>query len=439
VTVEQNQFSRTTANASAGRNPEGQRVGHTSSPGSDTEALPRCIEVALLTGGGDKPYAMGLGAALAAKDIRLDFIGSDDVNGDELRDPSHVNFLNLRGDQRTDVSSIEKALRILRYYVRLIKYAATARPRIFHLLWNNKFEVFDRTVLMLYYRLLGKRIVFTAHNVNAGKRDSNDSVINRLSLRVQYWLSHHIFVHTEMMKKELLDDFGVKPGKASVIPFGINETLPSTDLTPAQAKAQLPVQSSEKTMIFFGNIAPYKGLHYLIEALAQLPKDDSGYRLIVAGRPKGCEDYWAQIQMTIDRCNVRDRIIQRIEYIPDEKVEVYLKAADVLLLPYTHIFQSGVLFLAYGFGLPVIVSDVGSMREDVVEGRTGFVCRPKDPVDLARQIQNFFSSDLYRNLQERRADIKTYASERYSWTKVGDIARGVYTSLLPRVTDGHPG
>jgi len=393
----------------------------------------------LLTGGGDKPYAMGLGAALAAQDIRLDFIGSDDVNGDELRDPSHVNFLNLRGDQRTDVSSLEKALRILRYYVRLIKYAATARPRIFHLLWNNKFEIFDRTVLMLYYRLLGKRIVFTAHNVNAGKRDSNDSFINRLSLWVQYRLSHHIFVHTEMMKKELLDDFGVPPGKAGVIPFGINETLPSTDLTPAEAKAQLPVQSSEKTMIFFGNIAPYKGLHYLIEALAQLPKDDPAYRLIVAGRPKECEDYWAQIQMTIDRCNVRDRIIQRIEYIPDEKVEVYLKAADVLLLPYTHIFQSGVLFLAYGFGLPVIVSDVGSMREDVVEGRTGFVCRPKDPVDLARQIQNFFSSDLYRNLQERRADIKTYASERYSWTKVGDITRGVYTSLLPRVTDGHPG
>ena len=225
------------------------------------------------------------------------------------------------------------------------------------------------------------------------------------------------------------DDFGVPAGKASVIPFGINETLPSTDLTPAEAKAQLLVRSSEKSMIFFGNIAPYKGLHCLIEALAHLPKGDSTYRLIIAGRPKGCEDYWRQIQTTIDQCKVRDRIIERIEYIPDEKVEVYLKAADVLLLPYTHIFQSGVLFLAYGFGLPVIVSDVGSMREDVVEGRTGFVCKPKDPADIAKQIQNYFSSDLYRNLQERRADIRAYASERYSWTKVGEITRGVYVSL----------
>ena len=53
------------------------------------------------------------------------------------------------------------------YYAKLIRYAATAEPRIFHILWNNKFEYFDRTLLMLYYRLLGKKIVLTAHNVNA--------------------------------------------------------------------------------------------------------------------------------------------------------------------------------------------------------------------------------------------------------------------------------
>ena len=75
------------------------------------------------------------------------------------------------------------------YYVRLVRYAATAKPKLFHILWNNKFELFDRTVLMLYYKLLGKSIVFTAHNVNAGKRDSNDSWLNRLSLKIQYQLA----------------------------------------------------------------------------------------------------------------------------------------------------------------------------------------------------------------------------------------------------------
>ena len=151
MTAEQEQFAPTREQNPVNPDDQQRSGGRVLPAEVGTNAALRKIDVSLLTGGGDKPYALGLGAALAAQDIYLDFIGSDDVNGDELRDPSHVNFLNLRGDQRTDVGGLQKALRILRYYFRLIRYAAAARPRIFHLLWNNKFEVFDRTVLMLYY------------------------------------------------------------------------------------------------------------------------------------------------------------------------------------------------------------------------------------------------------------------------------------------------
>ncbi len=102
-----------------------------------------------------------------------------------------------------------KAWRVLKYYIHLISYAATAQPKLFHLLWNNKFELFDRTLLMLYYRLLGKKITLTVHNVNARKRDSNDSFLNRLSLRLQYNFCDHIFVHTERMRSELVSDFRI--------------------------------------------------------------------------------------------------------------------------------------------------------------------------------------------------------------------------------------
>ena len=113
-----------------------------------------------------------MAAALTSVGIHVDFIGSDDLNVPEVVGNPRVNFLNLRGDQRSEASPIAKMLRVLRYYVRLIGYAATAKPKLFHILWNNKFQLFDRTLLMLYYKLLGKKIVFTAHNVNAGKRDS---------------------------------------------------------------------------------------------------------------------------------------------------------------------------------------------------------------------------------------------------------------------------
>jgi len=395
------------------------------SPGS---VASECPQVGLLTAGRDKPYALGLTAALVEQGISLDYIGSDGVSGPELNSPL-VNFLNFR-DQQADVGLLRKISRVLDYYRKLASYAATAHPKILHILWNNKFEWFDRTFLTLFYKALGKRLVFTAHNVNAGKRDGNDSWFNRLTLRIQYRLMDHIFVHTEMMKQELLNEFGIREKKVSVIPFGINNTLPTTSLTPAEARRELKVGLADKVVLFFGNIAPYKGLEYLVGALAELAASCSDYRLIIAGRPKGAEAYWKGIQSAITDAGLNGRVIERIEYVPDEKVEVFFKAADVLVIPYTHVFQSGVLFLGYSFGLPVIASDVGSLKEGIVEERTGLVCRPCDASDLAMKINAYFSSELYAQLDQRRQDIREFANERHSWTKVGETTQRVYRELL---------
>ena len=389
----------------------------------------RKFHVALLTGGGDKPYALGIAEALTSVGISVDFIGSDDLNVPELLGNSRIQFRNLRGDQRPGASPIAKALRVLKYYARLIIYAATARPKLFHILWNNKFQLFDCTLLMLYYKLLGKRVVFTAHNVNAGKRDENDSWLNRMSLNVQYRLSDHIFVHTDGMKSEMAFEFRIPDSKISVIPFGINNTVPNTLLSYPQAKGQLGISKDDKVLLFFGNIAPYKGLEYLVAAFDELLKQDSNYRLLIVGSPKGPATYWNQIRRGIETSGIADRVIEKIEYVPDEETELYFKAADVLILPYTHVFQSGVLFLGYSFGLPAIAAGVGSLNEEIIEGDTGFVFRPKDSVDLAAKINKYFQSELFLNLETRRSEIKVYANERYSWNSVASITTSVYSQL----------
>jgi glycosyltransferase involved in cell wall biosynthesis len=386
--------------------------------------------VALLTGGGDKPYALGLAAALTSEDILVDFIGSDELQVPELVNNPRVNFLNLRRDQRPEASRVSKMVRVLTYYVALIRYAATARPKLFHILWNNKFQAFDRTLLMLYYKLLGKKITFTAHNVNAGKRDANDNWLNRVSLRIQYTLAAHIFVHTEEMKRDLVAEFSIPKSKVSVIPFGINNTVPNTSLSTGEAKRKLGLSPSDKAVLFFGNIAPYKGLEYLIGAFTEISKKDESYRLIIAGRPKGNDEYWKRIQRTMACSGARDRIIERIEYIPDEQTELYFKAADLLVLPYTRIFQSGVLFLGYGFGLPAIAANVATLKEEIIEGKTGLVFRSQDSSDLAKTIDRYFASDLFHELEDRRPQIKAYANERYSWDKVAVITTAVYSDLL---------
>jgi glycosyltransferase involved in cell wall biosynthesis len=320
--------------------------------------------------------------------------------------------------------------RVLVYYFRLIFYAATARPKVFHILWNNKFEFFDRTMLMLYYKCLGKKIILTAHNVNIGERDGNDSFLNRLSLKIQYRLCDHIFVHTEKMKNELVSAFGVSGKKTSVIPLGINNTVPNTTLTNLEARQRLGLGEADKVILFFGCIAPYKGLEYLVAAFAAIIKRNPSYRLVIAGKPKGRVDYWTEIQELIAGSGAGDRIIQKIEFVPDAETEVFFKAADVLVLPYTHIFQSGVLFLGYSFGLPLIAADVGSLKDEIFDGKTGFVFEPKNVAALTSTIKNYFESDLHLELDSRRAEIQNFANERYSWAKVAAITTMVYSKLL---------
>ena len=202
------------------------------------------IAVSLLTGGSDKPYVFGLATELSAKGIALDLIASDELDSPEFRGIPRLRFLKLRGDQNPHVSLLEKTARILGYYSKLISYAATAKPKVFHILWNNKFLHFDRTLLTYYYKLLGKKVVLTVHNVNTAKRDKKDTALNRLTLRIQYRLADHSFVHTEKMKQELISEFGVQAARISVIPLGINNFAPQTGLTPDEAKQRLRRASS---------------------------------------------------------------------------------------------------------------------------------------------------------------------------------------------------
>jgi glycosyltransferase involved in cell wall biosynthesis len=207
--------------------------------------------------------------------------------------------------------------------------------------------------------------------------------------------------------------------------------VPDTDLSAGQAKARLGVDSGDRTILFFGRIGPYKGLEFLIDAFHLLVAKSSRYRLLVAGEPKeGVPAYIDEIRRALDHEAIRSRVIARIEYIPNEETEVYFKAGDMLALPYTQVFQSGVMFLAYGFGLPVVATDVGSFADDVAEGRTGWLCRRADAADLARAIEAYFDSDLFRTLGSRRQDVRDYADERHSWETVGDITRHVYDGLL---------
>jgi glycosyltransferase involved in cell wall biosynthesis len=151
--------------------------------------------------------------------------------------------------------------------------------------------------------------------------------------------------------------------------------------------------------------------------------------LIVAGKVKrGSEEYWSHAQHRISELGISELVTKSIRFIPDDQVEPYFKAADAVAIPYVDIFQSGVPFLAFSFGLPVIATDVGSLREDVTS-ETGLLCRPRDAADLARAVKDFFGSELYRDSRNVAARIRRFAEQRHSWETVSERTTAVYAHL----------
>lgn len=390
------------------------------------------LHISLLTGAVDPHYQLDLLSGLLSQRVTVDFIGSDAMKEASVLKRPGVNFLNFRGDQNPKAPAIRKILRVLRYYWRLVIYSGRANTQLFHIQWPNKFVHFDRVILNAYYKLLGKKIVLTAHNVNERERDGRDTVLNRLTLRIMYRIVDHIIVHTTRMKTELAVEYGSREDKITVIPHGINNVVPKSSITKDACRQFLRIEDNDKVLLFFGNIAPYKGLEYLILALDIWRRQGAeDFKLLIAGRVRAdSQSYWKEVKNLIDSRNLGHYIIVRREFIPDHEIELFCKAADVMVLPYTKIFQSGILFIAYGFGLPVIATDVGSFDEDIVVGKTGFICRAQEPQDIAEKIAIYFRSELYKKLEKTREAIMGYANNKYSWEAIGKRTSDVYRALL---------
>ncbi len=104
---------------------------------------------------------------------------------------------------------------------------------------------------------------------------------------------------------------------------------------------------------------------------------------------KGFEDYVEGIRRAIAHNEGSGRILCRFEFVPENETELYFKAADVIALPYRNIFESGVLFIAYRFNLPMIAFDFGFFREELTNGRAGLVFEPGNSTALADTLGTF--------------------------------------------------
>lgn len=384
--------------------------------------------VAVIHAGGEPDYLYGLVTGLASLNLRIDVVDSD-TTAEWFNRLPNVTFYNLRGPTNSRPLYV-RAFRDLRYHLRLCLYLFSSKAAVIHIQWETRPYLFERFILLHLYRLAGKKIVFTAHNIDRYARDERWGLLYRRSLRHLYSGVDKVIVHTQNMKAELCKQFSIPEQKVAAIRHGINIRVPQKGISQREARNNLSIDPGCRLLLCFGNIARYKNIELLLEAFRILVNTDPTYRLVVAGRPKSGRDYVAELMNFIRQHSLQQHCILRFEFVPYDDVETYFMAADCLILPYRAIFQSGVMFLAYRFGLPVIATDIGGFRDDVVEGVTGFLSPPDDPYALAKVIAKYFESDLSKNLEATRQRISTFASERYSWNQIAKETFDVYRQVL---------
>ena len=173
------------------------------------------------------------------------------------------------------------------------------------------------------------------------------------------------------------------------------------------AESELGLAHGKKNILFFGLIREYKGLDILLEAFRNLPND---YQLIVAGEPYGSFEKYQKI---IDSLPGKDRIFMDLRYIKDSEVSKYFSAADVAVLPYRSATQSGISSVSYHFEVPMIVTDVGGLKETIGDRGTGIVADECNPESICREILRYFSDpNIMRSCIENIREEK----ERLSWS-----------------------
>jgi glycosyltransferase involved in cell wall biosynthesis len=388
------------------------------------------MKVSIFNGAGQVDYLYGLVSGLAQfKEDQINVLDAD-VTGDLFLQYPNVRYIPVFRFLPKNSSFFSKGLNIVRFYFRQIWYLLTSSPGIVHFQWLDRYKLIDRLILPTIARMMGNKVVLTVHNINAGSRDNKDSKINRLTLKYLYRISNHLIVHTPLSKSELITEFGTQDSKISVVRHGLNNRVSHKGLKPREGRELLGIRDNEKTVLFFGNIDHYKGLDILIKCLDFLPDNIiNNFRLLIAGNSKD-ENYTGKILSDISDSTHSQLINYRICYIPDEDVEQYFTAADCIVLPYRKIYQSGVIFMAYTFGLPIIVTDIGNFKNDMLEGKTGMIIKENTPEMLSKTITDFFSSEMYLKLSETRGFIKKWAIENYGWESIGKETRNCYQKLF---------
>jgi glycosyltransferase involved in cell wall biosynthesis len=286
------------------------------------------------------------------------------------------------------------------FWRRVLKVVAGVQPDVVHVVFEQRFLFPHAFLLHRNYPM-----VVTIHEPKA--IPNRGRIANVFVALIQYVnnsllakSSDKIIIHgTKLRSCRLISKL---PGrKIEVVPHGDFSFF---------AHLGKMVEAENNNILFFGRIAPYKGLEYLIGAGKLVENQIPNITITIAG-----EGDFARYESLI---NCDSHFVVHNRFIPDDEVAELFRKAAIVILPYTDGTQSGIISIAGAFKKPVVVTDVGSFSEMVENGKTGLVVPPEDATALAEAIIRLVEDDRLR--QDMGENAYKTLKEKFSW---GDIAQ----------------
>lgn len=288
-------------------------------------------------------------------------------------------------------------------WVQAYSFLKAQKPDIIVLQWWTSSVAHMQLLLKLFASLLHKpKIIIEFHEV-VDPFEESILPIRLYSKATGKLLRKNLdayITHSESDKELVAKRYSIPPEKIHVIPHGLYDQYGEL-LDMSEARRNLSIKD-DFVILSFGLIRKYKGTPYLIRAFEQLPPEVlEKSRLLIVG------EIWEDRKELLDQIKTspfHDRITLIDEYVPDDKVNLYFSAADVVVLPYLRASQSGIAHIAMSFGKPVVVSEVGGLKESMVKYEGTFFVPPGDVDSIRKAILNRFGEKKHYEAPDQKWD-----------------------------------
>jgi glycosyltransferase involved in cell wall biosynthesis len=262
--------------------------------------------------------------------------------------------------------------------------------------WRTAYRLARLAALMAFAKLRRATIVWTAHNLYPHE-GGGELLAHRLGRWITVAFADRVFVHGASAGTIVTQELKVRETRLRIghHPHWI-DAYPNT-VTRSGSRARLGMAQDEYLYLFIGRCRPYKGLESLIEAFPGAPQPA---RLLIAGQFSS-PTYLESIKTLASRT---PGVVLAHRSIPDDELQLYLNAADCVVLPYRDVLTSGAALLALSFGRPVVAPNLGCIRDQIDE-QCGILYDPHEPsalVDALRKIrsQTFNSAAIIEHARQ---------------------------------------